>query len=905
MKHQPNFRDLLKCVALLVSISLLTACGGGGGGGDVGPPPAIPVDTSITSVLDTSWTTVSHSPEMKKVVFNGTKYIGVGLSGYIADSTDGITWTQRDTGGVIHFKDVAVSGTNAVAVPGSGNFSGAVLTISGNFSGAAYTINGTDWQLVDLASEVNCKQLTSVTHDGIQFVGVFGSISTGNNSICTSADGATWALAVTHNGQEFKGIVAGGGKYVLLSVDGIAVVTAPDSTNTDVPNVSGALNDLIYANSKFVGITSARGVITSDDGTTWLEATGSVLPMGVISVSYSAAKGFSAYGPRVLYTSADAVIWTAESDPIIASALTPFVVNGTNESLVITDETIHRSTDNAIWSKVNAVMPAGQIQAYLNHNGTLYAAGNRYGGLHTKTGSADWVAANNTLGNIGFITSLIHDGSTIMAAGIYAGTGGIATLSGNTLTTVFSYSVNGQIGVSGELNGTMYYFGQNGKALKSIDDGQSFSIEENVPIPGNQSGVIQPYKQAVGNGTTLVVTTVKNDVFSLTGSTWTVALRYGIVPGSVDTQVPGDVIHDLVWSGTNFVIAGANGLVKTSPDGITWTDGNWGNTTQTITDVLVVGTTLYAVDIGGIIKSSTDHGATWVEIETITTINTVSQLAYDGMTFYAFGSAGTLGALYSTAAADASSWTLVSNTLADNFLGSRHIIYDATSSEFVSLLNSGGGFYSSADGISWTYGTTVPADPAYAYLAAKKSLGKIADGLFEGLAYDGTTYTAGGAFSENGVDWFLRVPANAIVGHTGIANEPTELFKELSSNSYVLLTKSIGIRRIYSSTDASNWGIPIAEIDTMTNDGVEAVQTASDIEFDGTNYLVLMNDLYNDPQIGQPAAKGNYILKIVDADTVSLLEMAIHPILQDLILESDGSYTVTGDEGMIATHGMY
>ncbi len=906
MSSQLNFFEaFLKKITILFSIVFLSACldsgsddgpdGSGGPGPD--PDPEEPADLGLVSTLDTAWATLSYSPFMSKVVFNGTKYTGVGSSGYIADSTDGITWTQHDTGSAISFKDIAVAGDAAVAVPGDDRYyPGEHVDQTDNFIGLAYTTNGTSWQLADRASETQCVQISSVTHDGTQFVGVFDSAS-----ICTSTDGNAWTLRATHNGQSFTGIVAGNNAYVLSIADGIVVVTDLDNTASSVPATNGALKDLIFADSKFVAINASSAVITSTDGVTWVDATGAVIPAGALRVSYSAGKEFTVYASgEVLFTSPDAVTWTEVAGAPYPNAISKILANGTNESLIVLDGTILRSTDNATWTDVSPVMPAGQIQAYLKHDGTVYAGG------YSKVGAADWVAINNPSG-IGSITGLIHDGSTIMAsANNAAGTGGIATFDGTDWTTQFSYTSNSQVDVSAELAGTTYYFGGLGQALKSTDDGESFSIES-APTPGGQSGATKPYLQAVSNDTTLVVTTVMNDVFSLTGTTWNEALRYGSVDSNNQIITPYS-ISDVVWSGSKFVMVGANGFVRTSADGITWENGTWGSAAA-ITDVLAVGSTLYAVDNTGKLKSSSDDGATWTEIESFT--QAVDQLVYNTATstFYGFGrnSAGNGGYVYSTTATDAATGWGAPDATADANVGASHITYDATSSKFVSLTQNGTGFNSSADGITWAYGSTVPTDSAYAFLAAKTSLSGIADGLFKGLTYDGTTYRAGAAFSTNGTDWFIGSGASAS-DLAGVDGETTELYKEVSSSSYILLTKSevngVTIRKIYTSTDG-NWGNAVAEISGPTNGTPEAVQTVVDIEFDGTNYLVLMNDLYNEPASALPAAKGNYILKIVDTDTVSLLELGIRPALQDLIIEADGSYTVIGDDGAIATRVAY
>jgi hypothetical protein len=101
----------------------------------------------------------------------------------------------------------------------------------------------------------------------------------------------------------------------------------------------------------------------------------------------------------------------------------------------------------------------------------------------------------------------------------------------------------------------------------------------------------------------------------------------------------------VAWSpGKNlFTTVGQNGIVLTSPDGITWTH-RISNTTNFLWDVASNGTTtpsrIVAVGLNGNISSSVD-GVTWAATSSATT-DTINSVAWSGTEFAAVGDNGTV-----------------------------------------------------------------------------------------------------------------------------------------------------------------------------------------------------------------------------------------------------------------------
>ncbi|MBL9115752.1 MAG: hypothetical protein JNJ83_12155 [Verrucomicrobiaceae bacterium] len=99
---------------------------------------------------------------------------------------------------------------------------------------------------------------------------------------------------------------------------------------------------------------------------------------------------------------------------------------------------------------------------------------------------------------------------------------------------------------------------------------------------------------AVGENGTLLTSS------SLNGSNW-VARTSGLTTGQH--------INGVCWTGSQFIFVANGGLLRTSPDGITWTARTSG-TAQHLNNVSWLGTTAIAVGNAGTILTSTD-GITW------------------------------------------------------------------------------------------------------------------------------------------------------------------------------------------------------------------------------------------------------------------------------------------------------
>ncbi|MDH5425327.1 MAG: PKD domain-containing protein [Gammaproteobacteria bacterium] len=874
---------------------------------------------SLASTLDTPWTITDRTFSFDDVIYTGSKYIGVGYYG-MAESVDGSSWSAINFDYNIQMGDVAANGNNIVAVPYGYQFNGIVMTT-----------DGSNWQTVDTSSNADCSHFRSISHDGSQFIANYG------NNICTSSDGSNWQLQSTQQ-VSFSKVVSGAGKYALLITGGLVTIDSLTSTAMNVPALPGtstaSLTDLIYGNSAFVGLRSGE-IIYSADGATWSAISANDIPVSITSISYSSAKGFVAANStnHDIYTSPDGATWSviASSDLLTECGVCQIIVNGTNETLVVSNESFYNSSDLVTWS---SFLPPGTGQAVVSSTFSVggFFYGIAAGALVKSTDEINWTVVSDA--SVGHIYTALHDGTQFIAhtsAGGSSAPGIYYSADGISWTQSITFGSNYVYGASVSVGATTYNFVISGNAIEDrnkilfSNDGISYQIDGglNAISPGIDTANV---KQATTNGT-IIVAISANAIYTNASGTWT-------------TAATSTNFKDVVWTGTNFVAAGQSGVVMTSADGITWTTQTWLNV-NTITDILVVGAIVYATDSGGKIATSVDHGVSWTlskdfRVGTVITGNTIIELAYDGTTIYGFGSTGDTANVSTVSTLDGgTSWNV--NT-AQGTVVNGHVIYDATGSRFVTATKRES-TTEVTGAITWAATTTqLPDDPSFAYVATQEALSGISLNRIHYVSGTPDSYTSGNAgYSEDGQNWVIKTglttyhfldysPTSGIFARlsfgqvetstdginytpatvTGLASTNTNFnYMKYINDQYigVNLHEQTGVPGIYTSGNGSDWTL-ISEADLgisqYLSDYDYRYTNIVDMEYDGAQYSLLFN---HEDLTDNGYHKGVMLLTSTDLINFTLHETGIYMHAHELVLEASG-YKIEG-YSFVATHLYY
>jgi RHS repeat-associated protein len=174
---------------------------------------------------------------------------------------------------------------------------------------------------------------------------------------------------------------------------------------------------------------------------------------------------------------------------------------------------------------------------------------------------------------------------------------------------------------------------------------------------------------------------------------------------------------------------GDSGIVRTSPDGVTWTARTSG-TTARLRDVIWNGSLFVAVGDSGIIRTSPD-GVTWVA-QTSGTASTLMGLTWSGSLFAAVGGSGTI-----RTSEDGTNWIVATSGTSGTMYGV------AWGGNLFVALGPNGYIYTSPDGKVWTGGS-----------------GRVATSLY-GIAWGNNQFIVVGMYgvihtSPDGAAWTAR-----------------------------------------------------------------------------------------------------------------------------------------------------
>jgi hypothetical protein len=311
---------------------------------------------------------------LKALCYSNSLWVGVGLNGYIATSSDAMNWTDVSTSITNHLNAVASGAGYFVAVGGGGV--------------VARSSDGTTWTSQSLGAT---NELRAVVYGG----GIFVAVGFWGN-IFTSSDGATWIArssgtflslnAVCHSFGRF--IAVGDGGLVLSSPDGITWTRAPALFDQNLLSVA--------ASPTLVAAVGDGGVLqTSTDGSNWMKAAGSgagsmwkvIYYNGQFIAAMDGGVGFSTGGRTWQFKSLLTTMYSVlgVNGLIIAAGVGDYSGQGA----------IEVSPDNgATWWRTNVTLTGTYLNGLAYGNGTYVAVGQN-GSVFSSSDAFDWIARSS------------------------------------------------------------------------------------------------------------------------------------------------------------------------------------------------------------------------------------------------------------------------------------------------------------------------------------------------------------------------------------------------------------------------------------------------------------------------------------------------------------------------------
>ena len=491
------------------------------------------------------------SPSLAAVVHGNGMWLAVANMGLIATSPDGMDW------------DLATIGTNASV---SACAFGANEFVLGSSKGVFLSTDGHNWSkaatqlntVSDLAYgngqfvAVNFGSTVSRSSDGStwtsqNYVGGVQSLFTRvsfangqffilgyNNSstpqyfLFTSADGSTWAGPVTFTGYGLFKVVYGNGIYLgvnqVLTTNGVwsEFRTSTDGTTWSAPNqfTNHIFSDAVFADGKFTVLDESGRILTSTDGTNWLDVS---VPALFGGVKMDAGSGQYVVGGifGTILTSTDGSNWVRRTRGPQSSLVSVtrsgglYVAVGGNivpdNGDLYSTSTIAISSDGRNWSEQNPGT-TNSLLAVTGGNGRFVAVGTN-GVIVASTDGTNWSSVNSPTTNV--------------LRGVAYGNGRFVAVGGNTNTQTFVTSTDGMNWTTG---GPPLNFG---------------------PM----------YAITYGGGQFVATGPVNTSLTSSDGLTWQPEST-----GSTNT------LRAVAYGNGMYVAVGDKGTLLASPDAVTWTN---------------------------------------------------------------------------------------------------------------------------------------------------------------------------------------------------------------------------------------------------------------------------------------------------------------------------------------------
>lgn len=542
-------------------------------------------------------------------------------------------------------------------------------------------------------------------------------------------------------------IAAGAGNAVLQSNDEGLMWTARQLEKTDAfyQDSSIAWNGQNGAASQLL-IGTGRQFWTSTDGTSWTQTDAGLEFTQQIKSVIWAGTHWAAVVLRIgqqtsaeLMTSPDGENWTVlgsvpqdddegyytfklvwtGSAYLLAIDSASFSM-GTNAALLV------HTTDGADWAihRLDGEISAGTITGLVWTGTQAVAVGYGFAGAFSYTSPTGEVW--NEFPMQGFPNALAWTGTSLVAtnsAGVELSTDG-ETWTPEATNLTESLDLRSLVWTGNQLVGV-----GNSGAIFTTPDALTWSRRSPV-------GPTTPWAAIAQNDNGLLVAfdISGNPYRSEDGETW--------IPATLAGSPIFTFIRDLVWDGTQFVGVG-QALEATSPDGLEWTiESDFAS--ESMEAVAFANNTLVAVGSGfaqdAVIRTSTDHGATWDSPVVPVDSGTLRGIARVGTLWIAVGDAVEDGTATLLTSPDAVTWT---KRDPDGVTGSLSSVAGSGTLMVAVGSDQGGTVITSTNGITWTHRPQTNYVPMQSVVWTGTSF--VATG-YSGLAY---TSTDGGEWTQH------------------------------------------------------------------------------------------------------------------------------------------------------------
>jgi len=602
----------------------------------------------VANTLNIVQSSASNRLAFTDMLWNGTRFVGVGFGGTIQTSLDGYTWTKAVSGTTANLNDLSWNGTRFIAVGSRGTVLQSVDGVAWNVINTAIApsipvisnVTGT----IQTVQQLRLPDLFAVDQRGGLIVAV-GEAGT----IISSTDGVNWAAqnsgltAVIPVGNSMRKphlrTITLGTNLMLATSAEINVEVVSADAITWAPATSPVEFSSVTSSGLVFVATSIRrggGLYHSTDAYTWIAVTGSTASSNNRTLSWDGAK-FVAFGTG-LRTSLDAVTWTW----LNSTESLNHVANNGQYWLALSGDTALTSSNALTWTTTNSQDPASVSD--VASNGTRMVAVGR----SVDGNAAIRVSTDNGL-TWSNLTGLPR--TAPLNRVVWSGTRFVAIGSNQILSSADGQTLQVQASAMNESFSDLVWTGSQfvivvNASIQTSTDSITWAQHLVVTTPANPLQTANRLTAIAVSPTTWVLAATGSDnstsngwensytIFYTStnnGLTWVAGSRFVEAADKTNNFNTPIYVNQMLWTGAQFVASSSLGILH-STDGLSWSliSGVW--TSSLATD----GYSIVATPAGSISSTqretrawvSTDGGNTWLQQNEFLPIQ-ASQVSYD------------------------------------------------------------------------------------------------------------------------------------------------------------------------------------------------------------------------------------------------------------------------------------
>ena len=322
------------------------------------------------NATDINTFTTPYGNTIYQTIYDGSKYVAVGTTGYIATSTDAITWTTRSSGTINSILKVVYNGSNLYIAGGSNS----------------YLATSTD--AITWTTNTGLTGNIQVFYANGQILGTTGGtfLDTAASTIYTSTDGITWTSRATPG--NIYNITYANSTYVANGFANGRYFTSTDTITWSASGgITGAGNNMGYTGMLYngsiylyAGGNAQVGTSTNLTPSNWTYTnfgTGTYQSGFVIGSTFYLASSTGFLASTTNGTTFSTIASNNNSN------IYSYIYNGSNKYVVTGgNAAVRTSTDNITWNSYNI--------SRLATNNSIFVGGGAGGAIATSTDAITW-----------------------------------------------------------------------------------------------------------------------------------------------------------------------------------------------------------------------------------------------------------------------------------------------------------------------------------------------------------------------------------------------------------------------------------------------------------------------------------------------------------------------------------